>query len=736
MNITTTSLVCLALLPVTMTFAASDPIPYPDALDDAAIVQATIDDVNSKAMIVGNGDINALIFSRGNELIMQVAKNDVWDARLDTSKDVPLLKVDVAKHAWTGGGMPASWNHPYPTQTPPCLIRIPLKGGIEGTKLDVKRATATITTTAGTVTVRALSQANVFLIETENAIALEGFPQKFLPAPEKQQNESSTSVKQVLPGDIDTKGMTMHSVMLSKGGRHAVAVATSRTFENPLAEAQRLAESALRIPAQEVIQSHEARWREFWSKSGVELADKDFQNWWYRQLYYFRCLSKAGGYPIALQGGYNEIAKWHGTWTMNYNAQQTYWAAFSSNHPELAEPFIDLAHDYLPRARWYAKTVFGCDGAATPHNLWPFEPDPATCKSVNKRQLGYLPWSYCIGTAGHIASIPWLHYAYTGDKARLKDKIYPFLRDVALFYTSFADKCQVKDGKVVFGPSVDPEHTPFGYDNSPYDLAWARHTLRSAIQAATDLAVDEDLVLRWQQTLDKLPDYSIYGDPGKEVIRLKERRGGYNIVTPVVPLFPAEQASWFSPESEKALFKRTIEWIANKYNRNNSVVMLNVARARMSMADAAYADTKSWFKGKEQPNGLFYWQAHGFYMSEQTAVAGLINEFLMQSVDHIIRVFPALPENQDARFADLRAKGGFLVSAARKSGQVVQLGIRSTIGGKLQLLSPWPTTRVHPKGEANKLTELTPDERGILILDSLAGQDWVFVNGRKSSSAK
>jgi alpha-L-fucosidase 2 len=163
----------------------------------------------------------------------------------------------------------------------------------------------------------------------------------------------------------------------------------------------------------------------------------------------------------------------------------------------------------------------------------------------------------------------------------------------------------------------------------------------------------------------------------------------YNIVTPVVPLFPAEQASWFSPEKEKDRFRRTIEWMQDRYNRNNSVVMLNVARARLSMTEAAYADTRNWFKGKEQANGLFYWQAHGFYMTEQTAVAGLINEFLLQSVDNIIRVFPAWPKDKDASFTRLRARGGFLVTAEQKAGKITQLEITSTVGGKLRLLDPW-----------------------------------------------
>ncbi len=688
LNAAVTSLACLSLLLCNRSVAASDTIPFPAALDTAAIVQPSIDDVDRKALIIGNGDLNALIFSRSNSLIIRVAKNDVWDARLITEKDGPLLKVDVRQHTWKGGEQPPSWNQPFPTQTPPCVFKFPLTGAIISTRLDLKRAVAVITTTGGTLTIRALAQANVFYIESETTPTLEGFAQNFLPAAEIHNDGASTTVKQVLPGDIDYPGMTVYAVLESKGNRHAVAVTTSRTLADPLAEAHRLVKSVLREATASLIKKHEEQWLDFWSRSGVRLDETDFQNWWYRQLYYFRCLSRPGAYAIALQGGYNSKAQWHGTWTGNYNCEQTFWPAFSSNHPELAEPFIDLVDDFHSRAVWYAKTVFDCEGAVTPHNLWPFETDPANCKSVNHRQLGHLPQSYGIGTAGHICSILWLYYAYTGDKIYLKDKIYPMIRDVALFYASFAEKCKMVDGKVVFGPSMDPEHTAFGINNSPYDLAWARNTLRAAIQAATDLGVDAELVKRWHQTLDKLPDYPQSGAAGEEIIQVPGVQN-YNIVTPVVPLFPAEQVSWFSTDQEKALFKRTVRWIQDRYNRNNSVVMLNVARAHLSMTDEAYADTKTWFKGKEQANGLFYWQAHGFYISEQTAVAGLINEFLLQSVDNIIRVFPAWPKDKDASFTKLRARGGFLVTAEQNAGKITKLEINSTIGGKLRWLDPW-----------------------------------------------
>ena len=697
-------------------------ISFPGALNSAAIIQSSICSLDTNGMIIGNGDINALIYSAKDQLIMNLAKNDVWDARLITEKDMPLLSVNVEAHSWKGGGQPPSWDNPYPTQTPPALIRILSTGEVKGSRIDLRLGVATVKTGSCNVSFRALAQKNVYYIETDRKVSLEGFPQSYLPEAEKTEENGMVIIKQHLPGDPDYAGMDVFSVLETRGTSHAVAVVTTRETPNALAVAVQLVKGVLDQGQKEIVQEHEKLWRQFWSRSGVRLDDSDLQNWWYRQLYYFRCLSKPGAYPIALQGGYNKKANWHGTWTMNYNAEQSFWTAFNTNHVELSEPYIDLVNDYHPRAKWFAKTVFNCEGAATPHNLWPFEPDPEKSVSVNHRQLAFMPWSYGIGTAGHIAHNLWMHYLYDGDLTYLKEKIYPVIRDYAEFYASFIEKCKSDNGKLVFGPSVDPEHTAFGWDNSPYDLAWAKHTLKAAIQGANALGVDPVLVKRWTNNLTKLPYYPVSGD----IVMVGDRDKGYNIVTPIIPMFPAEQVSWFSPENEKALFKRSIQWIQTRYNLNNSVVMLNVARARLSMTDEAWNDTKTWFKGKEQPNGLFYWKAHGFYMSEQTAVSGLITEFLIQSVDNIVRIFPAWPRLKDAEFNNLRTRGGFLVAARQKNGMISGLKVESTIGGELKLVSPWNSIGVRYAGGA--LIPLTADSLGVVRVVTTRGQQLEFVN--------
>ena len=53
------------------------------------------------SLIVGNGDINALVYSNNNSVVMNLTKNDVWDARLETLNDPPIPTIDLIKQLGT-----------------------------------------------------------------------------------------------------------------------------------------------------------------------------------------------------------------------------------------------------------------------------------------------------------------------------------------------------------------------------------------------------------------------------------------------------------------------------------------------------------------------------------------------------------------------------------------------------------------------------------------------------------
>ena len=809
-------------------------IPYPDVLDRAAVVESQVSDINREGLVLGNGDLSGLLWERNGALCLRVTKNDVWDARVDTSQDPPLLRVDLPNQKWSGGSSSLhSYSTPYPqprcaaiirlgdstetatwhniraggtvnewlrqgdtgimtvegsatvsagyrydlppntnasskgltfqisgnaeaqyyvnvltrdgqavvasgwTDSPPeekevsfalpdnCKVgalefyvqsksgakaqnrirRIRLEGatapvviasgmpgaGVKSARLDLRRAVATVDGT----TARALADRNVFLIETDQAVALEEIKAQELPAAEQGVSDGVKWLHVKLPGDMDYAGMEYVLAVASAGKQKAVSLVTSRdTRTDVRGEAIRLARETVSVKSAKLVARHEAEWTRYWSASGVDLGDPDFQLWWYRMAYFLRCFAKAGVVPAGLWGVMpNDVPGWHGDYHHNYNAWQPYWTPLVLNHPDLADPWVRYMNEMLPRMRWLAKTTYDCEGACIGISSFAFEPDPANCKSVNRRQCSLVPWGYTMGMAGMSAQILWYCHLYHPDRKYLEEKIYPVVREVALFFCSFAEKCpRDADGKAKFGPSYSPEHGDFGVSNVPFDIAYARFTLNAAITAAGELGRDGELSARFRQALALLPPYPTALDAAGQPIVVdwtgcKFREiGEHNITVPVVPVFPADQVTWFSPEPEKELFRNTIR--QTRHRGCNATVMFSVAKARFSMLDAL-DDARNYYKPQVQPNGMFYWPMHGFYLSESVGIAAMISEYLLQSVDNTIRVFPCWPTDKAASFTDLRAQGGFLVTAEHKAGKVTKLEITSTVGGKLRLLNPW-----------------------------------------------
>jgi hypothetical protein len=599
-------------------------------------------------------------------------------------------------------GNPPSWSKPYPCGVPCADIRLGTLGNETGWEmnLNLAKAVATVTSSAETTAVRALAQANVFSITTRRTLQLVGVPQKFLPAATTGSDDGIAWLCQSIPGNEDIKGMEVYLAAGSKGELQAVAAVTSTDTAEPRKRAVQLVQETLALPDDEVVKTHEVIWSEFWAQSGVRLSDPQLQNWWYRMVYYFRCFSKKGATGVGLKTSFDGLAGWHNSYKFNYNIQQTYLSAGPINHPELVEPIIDVLANYWPRARWFAKTCFvGCEGAFVHSDVFhPHEPDPAHCKTKNQHQFAYIPWGYTLGMQGHIAFLLWEYQQYKPDATYLRDKTYPMLRDIALFYCSFLEKCQKDErGKILVGPSYFPENGYFGQDNGAYDLAYIPYAFKAARDAASLLKTDEALVRRINAILPDLPPFETLPDPNQENQAVVIWHKGAKFpdddrhASLIQAVFPAGQVTWFSPREDQELFKRTINHVGKITTHANSPVTLNIARARLGMTDEALSNIAIDFTQhhKEKPNGLFSWKAHGSYISEQVGVSRMITELLLQSVDNVIRVFPAWPANKDAEFAGLRAQGGFLVSARQTSGVVGDVTIESTAGGTVRLVSPW-----------------------------------------------
>lgn len=110
------------------------------------------------------------------------------------------------------------------------------------------------------------------------------------------------------------------------------------------------------------------------------------------------------------------------------------------------------------------------------------------------------------------------------------------------------------------------------------------------------------------------------------------------------------------------------------------------------------------------------------------SAAASIMELLLQSWGGKIRVFPAVPKDwNDASFDQLRAQGGFLVSAARTQGKTDWISVKSIAGEPCVVkVTDWTTAVQMNKGKQIQVAKIAEGE---FRIDLKAGDEIILSSG-------
>lgn len=549
----------------------------------------------------------------------------------------------------------------------------------------------------------------------------------------------------------------------------AVAVRTTGDGDaDPMASACRLAETAVKSDWKRVHSRHANDWRRFWSRSSVEIdaaegteaaVDQDAclaEGLFYRNLYLLACCSRPGVVAPGLLGNWiwADLTPWHGIYMLNYNFEQTFWPAFICNHAELAQPYLDRFREIFPIALKNPSFAYGKDAPGAVFN--------ATDYPIRSDSLMYPSFVYdsTMEISAWVMQHFWRHWQFVGDREFLERHTYPMMVEVARFYEWFLHRSQredcapyvPKDGRLHIFPTFSPEH--WGIVTQRFErnrdsasaIAFIRYHLLATAEAADVLKRDSEEAARWRQLSRQLPDYPTYETPNGKIF--VDVAGAppieYNCPVPLIPIFPAEDPTfWANPEQVETA-RRTASVIQT--NGNNSLVTLGVVRARLGMKDSLgqfLADVRK----RLYPNGAIdmalpdkcpRFTRMGIF-TENFAAAGVIAEHLLQSypdatIKPLLRLFPALPANLDARIAGLVGEGGFEVTAERRKGHVTKVEIVSRRGAPCRLLNPWGKNEATLSAKGVKTRAIGG---GVFEFPTQAGKTYslVCVRGRSGESS-
>lgn len=439
-----------------------------------------------------------------------------------------------------------------------------------------------------------------------------------------------------------------------------------------------------------LIAEHKEYWEEFWSKSRMEIADKDLELDWYSSQYLIAIAKGKPMFPPGLYGNFITVPRpsWGGDYHLNYNYEAPFYAASSSNHPELTDYYHDPLLACMERGKKNASEYLGCNGLYYPVAIGPkglfVEED---LLNPNKMFLGQ---KFC---AAYGAVVMIMRWKATLDEDYAKKYLYPYLSETAAFWDDYLKN---EKGKyVIYGdaiheiPYYDKDFKAYKYKsdikakNSVLSLGIVRMLYSTLIELADIIPEAADKKEYWEQIYNNLAKYPT--KRGKYVYTQKGMKKSKSNTVGIQHIYPMSQAG--ADKKSLKISKKTVEKTKRWYDENGTNSLYPAAvRVHIPAEDIL----KHYRKNKAEfglPNMLY--NHKGGCLENVSIAAAMINEMLVKSFDGIIKVFPNWQRDIDCEFSDLRADGAFLVSAKIENGYPVYVRIVSEKGAPLTVANPF-----------------------------------------------
>ena len=391
--------------------------------------------------------------------------------------------------------------------------------------------------------------------------------------------------------------------------------------------------------------------------------------------------SRPGGFPANLQGLWASgiSNSWGSKWTINVNTEMNYWLAEPANLGELHTPLFDLIdmarHPGTGTAVEVAQKYYNARGFVIHHNTdaW------GHAHPIDGYQYGIWPMG-----GAWLTLHAWDHYAYSGDKAFLRDRAWPLLHDSSLFFLDYL----VDDGAghLVTGPSLSPENNYKLPDGSKHSLTLAptmdveilRELFQRTLQAGDILNLDPDFRGKVKAALDRLPPLQIgkAGNLQEWLYDYADGSPGHRHISHLWGLFPGNQITMqHTPDLAKAarttLEKRLADgggqtgwsraWVVNYW-------------AHFGEGDLAYDSMTVLFRQSTFPNLMDTHPPAVFQIDGNLGGANGMVETLVQSrwyPDHAeVDLLPALPSAwSKGSISGIRVRGGGEIDLQWESGK-------------------------------------------------------------------
>ncbi len=730
-----------------------------------------------EAIPLGNGLLGALVWQKGEALRMSLDRSDLWDLRPVTEFEGPDFRFAWVRSKVLAndygpvhklGDVPYD-RDPAPTRIPAAALEFDVSGlgEIESVRLSLADAVCRVRWKSGarlTTFVHATEPVGWFRFENlpdgtspklvtpayavpapesdigKNSLNTRSLASLGYPEPEVGRYEGSARYHQEGWGGMSYEVAVDWTPAAGDGliGAWSVSSIYPESEANP-ALAGRASDLAPDSVARALdrtfagdLETHQAWWRSFWLRSTVRLPDPILEKQWYLETYKFGAASRRGAPPITLQAVWTAddggLPPWKGDFHNDLNTQLSYWPCYSGNRLEEGLAFLDWLWDIKPRGEEYTRRYFEVEGLNV----------PGVATLDGAPMGGWIQYSLGPTVSAWLAHHFWLHWRYSGDRAFLEERAYPYVRSVAVFLDGIA--VRRPDGKRKLPLSSSPEINDnrieaWFHETTNFDLALIRWLYGAAAAMAEELGLAGEAE-EWRSILGEWPGLSLAEDDGRLLVA-----PGYPLpashrhFSHLMAIHPLGLVDWSSGEADRRTIRAALAeldrlgpdwWCGYSYAWLGSLAARagdgeRAATALRTFAECFCLPNSFHANGDQTKSGKSKFTYRPFTLEGNFAFAAGIQEMLLQSHTGLVRVFPAVPETwKEVAFGSLRAEGAFLVSANRKDGRTVAVEVISEKGGRFRLENPFPGLSYSVQGPAAGAVQ---GSGRIIEIEFLPGQD-------------
>ena len=754
----------VSLLAVLILVSCTKPLPEiePSGHD---LVFSELASTWDEGIPLGNGMLGALIWKKGENLRISLDRADLWDLRPMENMYREGVNYSWVYEKWEKDEyeeVQEMLDRPYlqnagPSKIPGAALEIPVEemGPVESVRLFVHMGLCRIEWQNG-------MSMDVF-IDPENPVGwfkISGNTKpldiKLIPPAytivQKSSEGNRVSGEQDLrrlgypEGELTEDQGSLDYVQEGWGGfRYRVHCKMEETGENLLGCWSISSQYPDNEPASEASETVDEAWNKgfeagredllfwwdnYWSKSAVKLPDEILEKQWYLEMYKFGAAARKGAPPISLQAVWTAdnglLPPWKGDFHHDLNTQLSYWPAYSGNHLDLEEGFLDWMWKAREEAVKFTRWYYQVEGL----NF------PGVSTLTGQPMGGWIQYSMGPTVSAWLAQHFYLHWRYSMDETFLEERAYPWFKDVAIFLEQITvkDDQGIRKLPISSSPEIyNNEREAWFAETTNFDLSLVRFAYSKAAELADELGLAEEGD-HWRNILSEWPELIADPETGMMFAHGFPYDESHRHFSHLMGFHPLGLVDWANGIDDQELIKNTLRtlekyggdywtgysysWLGNLYAR--AFEGENAAEALRTFATCFTLPNSFHVNGDQSGTGKSKFTYRPFTLEGNFAFASGIQEMLIQSHTGVIHIFPAIPGSwTDVEFQNLRTEGAFLVTAERAGGMTIKVKIQAEKSGSLSLADPFHGRAFSISG---KPVDVDLDDQDIIKLDLEAGK--------------